>query len=167
VYQDDCEGVHPDIISEHYGVHREPVTRKRHQSGAGHPADEEASGDEEDEHTAHVADLINQQQRQNVNEDVVPVPSRRSPFTDPAEEAAFFVMLNQAINHQVIPDGFRLRPNEWEDGRYPVFETIRLGRRRSKELEVSLANEIWYKRACVWCQALVCMTYFTNAMGSD
>ena len=147
-------------------MHREPVTRKRHQSGAGHPADEEASGDEEDEHTAHVADLINQQQRQNVNEDVVPVPSRRSLFADPTEEAAFFVVLNQVIDCQVIPDGFGLKADEWEDGCYPIFETIRLGRRRSKELEVSLANEIWYKRACMWCQALVCMVYFTNAMGS-
>ncbi|KAN0094640.1 hypothetical protein V8E55_002927 [Tylopilus felleus] len=111
VYQDDCEG-------------------------AGHPTDEEVSGDEEDGHTAaHIADLVNRQQQQNVNEDVVFVPSHRSPFTDPEDEATFFGMLNQAIGHQIIPDGFGLRPDEWEDGHYPIFETIRLGRRRSKELE--------------------------------
>lgn len=163
VYQDDCEGVHPDIICDHYGVHGQPITRKRHQSGAGHPTDEEVSGDEEDGHTAaHIADLVNRQQQQNVNEDVVFVPSHRSPFTDPEDEATFFGMLNQAIGHQIIPDGFGLRPDEWEDGHYPIFETIRLGRRRSKELEISLADEIWYERACLWCQALVCITHFTN-----
>ena len=129
VYQDDCEGVHPDIICDHYGVHGQPITRKRHQSGAGHPTDEEVSGDEEDGHTAaHIADLVNRQQQQNVNEDVVFVPSHRSPFTDPEDEATFFGMLNQAIDHQIIPDGFGLRPDKWEDGHYPIFETIQLGR---------------------------------------
>ncbi|KAN0075469.1 hypothetical protein V8E55_011492 [Tylopilus felleus] len=132
VYQDDCEGVHPDIICDCYGVHGQPITQ--------------VSGDEEDGHTAaHIADLVNRQQQQNVNEDVVFVPSHRSPFTDPEDEATFFGM-----------------PDEWKDGHYPIFETIRLGRRRSKELEVSLADEIWYERACLWCQALVCITHFTN-----
>ncbi|KAG1844109.1 hypothetical protein C8R48DRAFT_818693 [Suillus tomentosus] len=41
VYRDDCEGVHPDVIEEHYGVHGPTTTRRQHQSGAGHPIDEE------------------------------------------------------------------------------------------------------------------------------
>ena len=75
--------------------------------------DEEVSGDEEDSHTAaHIANLVNRQQQQNVNKDVVFVPSHRSPFTDPEDEATFFGMLNQAIGHQIILDGFGLRPDE-------------------------------------------------------
>ncbi|KAF8549907.1 hypothetical protein OG21DRAFT_1420531, partial [Imleria badia] len=168
VYRDDCEGVHPDVISEFYGVHKEPIMRKRHQSGAGHPVDEEASGDEEDGLTAHAANLVNQeQQQQHVNEDMAFVPSHQSPFTNPENEAVFFGMLKQVIDLQIIPEGFGLRPDEWEDGHYPAYETIRLGRWQSKELEVSLADEVWYRRACLWCQALVCMTHFTTLMGLD
>ncbi|KAF8054959.1 hypothetical protein FPV67DRAFT_1391983, partial [Lyophyllum atratum] len=36
VYMDDCEGVHPDVINEFYGVHGPPGYRRRGQSGAGH-----------------------------------------------------------------------------------------------------------------------------------
>lgn len=74
-----------------------------------------------------VANVVNQQQQQNVKEDTVFVPSCQSPFTDPKGEAIFFGMLNDAINYQIIPDWFGLTPNEWEDGHYPIFETIWLG----------------------------------------
>ncbi|KAG6372376.1 hypothetical protein JVT61DRAFT_7828 [Boletus reticuloceps] len=87
VYQDDCKGVHPDIISRYYGVHGQPIMRNQHQSGTGYPMGKEASGDEEDGLTAHIADLINQQQQQNVNEGVAFVPSHRSPFTGSKDEA--------------------------------------------------------------------------------
>jgi len=69
-------------------------------------------------------------------------------------------MLYEMTDQEILPDGFGLTPVEWELGHYPIFETIRLGRRRSKQLNVSLADGIWYERACLWCQALVCLTHF-------
>lgn len=161
-HQDDCEGLEPDIISTHYGVHGQPAIRKSHQSGAGHPSDEDLS---EDENSA--ADIINQRERQNINEDIIYVPPHQSPFTNPEEEAVFIRMLDNVIDHGFIPDGFGLTPNEWEDGYYPVFETIRLGRRRSKMLEVSLVGEVWYERACLWCQAVVCLAHLPDSSELD
>ncbi|KAG1888547.1 hypothetical protein F4604DRAFT_1569719, partial [Suillus subluteus] len=60
VYQDDCEGVHPDVIEEHYGVHGPTTTRRQHQSGVGHPIDEEESDNEEE--PLNMVQAINNQQ---------------------------------------------------------------------------------------------------------
>ncbi|KAG1895802.1 uncharacterized protein F5891DRAFT_959664, partial [Suillus fuscotomentosus] len=60
VYHDDCEGVHPDMIEEHYGVHGPTMTRRQHQSGVGHPIDEEESDNEEEPLT--MVQAINDQQ---------------------------------------------------------------------------------------------------------
>lgn len=38
---EDCRGVHPDLLNQFYGVKGKQVQRQPHQSGAGHPADEE------------------------------------------------------------------------------------------------------------------------------
>ncbi|KAG1723232.1 hypothetical protein EDB19DRAFT_1834697 [Suillus lakei] len=48
MYRDDCEGVHPDVIVivEYYSVHGSPCIRQPHQTGAGHPADEEDNADD-------------------------------------------------------------------------------------------------------------------------
>ncbi|KAG1757918.1 hypothetical protein EDB19DRAFT_1901407 [Suillus lakei] len=48
MYRDDCEGVHPDVIVivEYYSVHGRPASRQPHQTGAGHPADEEDNADD-------------------------------------------------------------------------------------------------------------------------
>lgn len=43
LYVDDCDGLHPDVISRYYGVYGEPVQRHHGQTGAGHPPDEEES----------------------------------------------------------------------------------------------------------------------------
>lgn len=161
MYRDDCEGVHPDVVDRHYGVHRKRLTRKGYQLGAGHPADE-VSGDEDTMLPVQGADLIDRQQCVNRDLDAVHVPSHQIPFMTPEEEAGFFAMLYKMINHEILPDGFGLMPAEWEFGHYPIFETIRLGRRQCKQLDVSLADGIWYERACLWCQALVCLTHFTE-----
>ena len=162
VYRDECDGVHLDTINRYYGVHGKPLTRQGHQSGAGHPTDEEASGDEDNALTAQIAEFVNGQQQAHANQDAVHVPYHRTPFAHSEDEEAFFGMLYEMINHAAIPNGFGLTPAECETGDYPVFETIRLGRRRSKQLDVSLADKIWYERACLWCQALVCLMHFMN-----
>ncbi|KAI9569824.1 hypothetical protein HD554DRAFT_1979615, partial [Boletus coccyginus] len=123
---DDCEGVHPNIIDQHYGIHRKRLTRKGYQSGAGHPADE-VSGDEDTMLPVQGADLINQQQCVNQDLDVVHVLSHRTPFMTLEEEAGFFVMLYKMIDHEILSDGFGLMLAEWEFGHYSVFETIQVG----------------------------------------
>ncbi|GAW00226.1 hypothetical protein LENED_001728 [Lentinula edodes] len=38
---EDCLDVHVDLLNRCYGVHGKPIERQTHQTGAGHPADEE------------------------------------------------------------------------------------------------------------------------------
>ncbi|KAI6139131.1 hypothetical protein BKA82DRAFT_3988947, partial [Pisolithus tinctorius] len=161
VYGDDCEGVHPDVIDRYYGVHGEDRIRERCHSGAGHPADEEDSDDEEPTVVkAQVAELVSAHQQQYAYQDAVHVPSFKTPFVNPEDEVFFFEMLHEVIRQKIIPDGFRLTPAEWGMADYPIFESIQVGRRRTKQLDISLAGEIWYDRACLWGQALFCLTHF-------
>jgi hypothetical protein len=55
-------------------------------------------------------------------------------------------------------------PEEWDESGYPVFETVKLGRRGGKELHIALPDEIWRPRAVVWCQALEVMTCIQDIM---
>ncbi|KAJ7577912.1 hypothetical protein C8J56DRAFT_710462, partial [Mycena floridula] len=57
-----------------------------------------------------------------------------------------------------IPESYNLRPEEWDEDGYPAFEIIRTGRTSTKELRVSLPDEIWRPRALQWVQALDIMT---------
>jgi hypothetical protein len=45
VYMDECDGIHPDVINQYYGVEGKPVNCQMGQSGAGQPPDE---GEDED-----------------------------------------------------------------------------------------------------------------------
>ncbi|KAG2088635.1 hypothetical protein BD769DRAFT_1309248, partial [Suillus cothurnatus] len=81
IYRDDCEGVHPDVINEYYGVHGHMRTRQRHQTGAGHPADEEDSdSDSDDEDPNTMVQAINNQQRHQIRHKAIGVPSQQNPF---------------------------------------------------------------------------------------
>lgn len=83
VYRDDCEGVHPDVINEYYGVHGHMTTRKHRQTGAGHPADEEDSdSDSDNEHPETMEQAINNQQRHQIRHEAISVPSQQNPFVD-------------------------------------------------------------------------------------
>ncbi|KAH0836635.1 hypothetical protein J3R83DRAFT_8353 [Lanmaoa asiatica] len=147
IYEDDCEGVHPEIINKYYGVCGASQDRCEDRSGAGHPVDEDDSENEDPTRMTevHITDLVNKQQQWHVHQDTVHVPSHKSPFHTAEDEATFFNMLGELITQEIIPGGLGLTPDEWELGYYPIFETIRVGRRRSRQLEVSLAEDIWYK----------------------
>jgi len=158
MYRDDCEGIHPDVIEEYYGVHGFPASRRAHQTGAGHPADEE---DDADEESPTIVESINDQQRQHIHHEAISVPSHRNSFgTNDETREQFFVVLAEVVAKQITPPHCRLTPDEWEGEEYPIFETICAGRRGSKELQVSLAEPIWFHRAKLWCQALLVLTVF-------
>ena len=113
-----------------------------------------------DDHTGNTADAIMHQQQDHINHEAVHVPLRRNPFSDNNMEAIFFTGLCEVIAQDITPDNFGLMPEEWPLGHYPIFETIRVGRCASKYLKVSLADPIWYSRACLWCQALLSLSVY-------
>ncbi|KAG1863030.1 hypothetical protein F4604DRAFT_1587213, partial [Suillus subluteus] len=161
VYQDDCEGVHPDVIEEHYGVHGPTTTRRQHQSGAGHPIDEEESDNEEE--PLNMVQAINNQQRHQIHHEAISVPLQINPFINDETRRQFSATLIEVIAEDITLCDCRLAANEWEGDEYPIFEAIPVGRRGSKELHVSLAEPSWFNRARLWCQALLVLSYVLAA----
>ncbi|KAI6017252.1 hypothetical protein BKA83DRAFT_4059283, partial [Pisolithus microcarpus] len=154
VYRDHTEQY---VIDKFYGVVYSSLTHWRCSSGA---VDDELSDDKE--HAAleaQTAEHIKLQQQQHIHEGPVHVPSHQMPFTNLED---FFGVLQEVIGWGVVPNGFGLTPEEWEAGQYPIFETIQVGRQQPNQIEVLLAGEIWYCWARLWCQALFCLTYFTE-----
>jgi hypothetical protein len=105
------------VIEEYYGVHGHPASQQPHQTGAGHPADEE---DDADEQLPDMIKLINDQQQQNIHHKAIRVPSHRNTFGTDEETQQFFAVLAEVVAKQITPD-------ELEDNQYPAFETIHAG----------------------------------------
>ncbi|KAI5995479.1 hypothetical protein EDD15DRAFT_2165128 [Pisolithus albus] len=114
----------------------------------------EPGSDEEDEQAA--ADLITHQQHEHVNHAAIHVPEHGNPF-DTEAEINFFIGLREVVAQDVTPENLGLTPAEWFSDEYPLFETIRIGRR--KDVDISLADPIWYSRARLWCQALSTLSF--------
>jgi len=115
------------------------------------------------DHTTNTVDAIMRQQQDNINHEAVHVPLRRNPFSDNNMQAIFFTGLREVIEQDIMPDNFGLTPEEWPSGHYPIFETIQVGRRTSKYVEVSLVDTIWYSRARLWCQALLSLCIYLTS----
>ncbi|KAJ6466902.1 hypothetical protein C8R45DRAFT_838712, partial [Mycena sanguinolenta] len=158
VYVDDCEGVHPDVISQYYGIHgrvREPAAGE---TGAGQLADENIPqvGDDQELDEDDWADLEEQIEgahEANFHHEAVAVPKHANPFAGEALEV-FEDGLEWVRAANVVPLRYGLLPSEWEDGLYPSFEILKSGRRSRKELRIALPDFIWRPRAILWGQAL-------------
>ncbi|KAG2338330.1 hypothetical protein BDR05DRAFT_978182 [Suillus weaverae] len=135
IYRDDCEGVHPDMINEYYGVHGHTTTQQHHQTGAGHPTDEEDSdSDSNDKHLNTMVWAINNQQRQQICHEAISVPSQQNPFVDDTTRQQFSATLDEVIAKGIMPNNCRPTLDEWDGDDYPI----------SKELHISLAEPIWF-----------------------
>jgi hypothetical protein len=115
VYLDDCDGIHPDVIQEYYGVHGQEFIRASGQTGAGH-SDEEDVWEDLGEHVAAA-------QEANFH-DTVDVPAHDDPFTDPEHRQVFEDTLDAAIRSNMLPAGYGLLQDEWEEDEYPSIEII-------------------------------------------
>ncbi|KAH7888175.1 hypothetical protein F5I97DRAFT_1806197, partial [Phlebopus sp. FC_14] len=130
---DDYENVHPDIINKYYDVDSPQLMRQARQTRAGHPENEDED---------FVIQDIAAQQMQQARHEAVCVLSAIDPFIDQNSEDVFYTMLHELIVRNITPDNFGLRTEEWEDGHYPTYEIIHIGRQELKDLHVSLADLI-------------------------
>jgi hypothetical protein len=70
-------------------------------------------------------------------------------------ETEFFLALQKLVEEEVIPVGYGLYEDEWEDDGYPLFETLHVGKRRGgKSTVISLEDPIWQHRTVLWVQAV-------------
>ncbi|KAJ7286285.1 hypothetical protein C8J57DRAFT_1431768 [Mycena rebaudengoi] len=154
VYRDDCEGLHPDTINKYYGVSTDPTTQ-RTGSGAGNPPDE--SDDD-------LVERIAQDQGPQVRHEAIDVPDHRNPFLeDNALESRFFDVLAEVVEADIVPAGYGIMPEEWEDEGYPNVEIVTAGKHGKTKIRVSLADGIWKQRAKLWVQGLNVLSHFDSA----
>jgi hypothetical protein len=156
VYKDDCEGVHPDTIDRYYGTRGPVKVRQSGQVGAGHPTDEDSNDSNSDRDEDHIQDIVQQieeDQTDQIRHEGVDVAQHRSPFT--ADEAAAFARaLKTVLDEDIVPSGYGILEEEWDEGVYPDVEVLKTRRKGGKVFVVSLAEPIWKARAKLWCQAV-------------
>lgn len=157
IYRDDCAGVHPDTIAKYYGTTPNHPKRPSGATGAGHPEDERDPGD-----SGNVAENIADDQESQVKHDAVEVPLSNSPFDSSEDQSLFFRTLATVVKENVVPVGYGMTEEEWDDDGYPDVEFIKTRRRGGKELRISLESPIWKQRAILWVQALSVLAHFTS-----
>jgi hypothetical protein len=159
VYVDDCDGVHPSVIQRYYGTHGPERRRLPGQTGAGQLDDEEISlppdGPSDDsEEEDDLEEQIEEAHAENFHHEAVSVPKHSNPFDDDQSMQLFYDSLEAAIHAQIIPPGYGLLPEEWDNGGYPSFEILKSGRRGGRQLRVALPDAVWRPRAEMWGRAL-------------
>lgn len=159
VYKDDpMDGVHPDIIDRYYGVAGPEQERGSTQTGAGHPDSEDEDDEVLDSH--HEGDMdeelenrVGADQAHNIRHEPIRVARHRNPFRTDEKEAEFLNILAMVVRDELVPVGYGVLADEWDDGNYSELEIIKPGT-KGKEIEVVLPREIWLPRAIYWTQAL-------------
>lgn len=155
---DPMDSVHPDTLERYYGVEGDQRVRRPGQTGAGHPGDEEqdesdAWVDEPDE----LANAVAEDLAHNIRHPPIKVARHRNPFQSAVIEANFFRALAEIVQQGIVPDGYGVLQEEWEDRTYPAAEAINPGT-RGKQIIVALPHDIWLPRAVYFAQALDAMT---------
>jgi hypothetical protein len=87
----------------------------------------------------------------------IAVPKHENPFTDKQHLQMFADVAESVVNENILPYGFNVREDEWDDDGYPSVEILRSGRRGLKEQRIALPIETWLPRARLWVQMLVVM----------
>ncbi|KAK7678905.1 hypothetical protein QCA50_018045 [Cerrena zonata] len=153
VYVDEMEGVPVEELAEYYGVHGQARERRRGQTGAGHPQDEDDDhGNSDHEFEGNSDDGTEEEEAESV-----PVDESHPPFNEHYLNI-FRNALQQVRNEVIIPEEYGILENEWEENGYPTVETIQSGRRRRREITLGLPDNIWRPRAILWIQAVDIMT---------
>jgi hypothetical protein len=140
--------MHPETIERYYGVF-EP--QRGEGAGTQNPPDEDAN----------VEEHIRAEQHPQIRHDAVEVPDHKNPFSDhPVAESAFFSLLTDLIRQDIIPAGYGMLPEEWDEDGYPDVEILYAGRQMKKMMRISLAHPIWAQRARLWVQGLRTLSHF-------
>ena len=152
--EEDQPGVHPSILNRYYGIEGLRLRRCPGQTGAGHE-----DGDVHTDASNDLASSIADEQQSDIRHEPIAVPAEASPF-DPETEKLFFAALCEVQQHNPIPDGYGVSPNEWPSDGYPVQEFLKVGVGR-KHVAIALPFDIWWRRAVKWSQGLDLMSKFS------
>ncbi|KAK7016173.1 hypothetical protein R3P38DRAFT_3321557 [Favolaschia claudopus] len=165
-YDEDCNGVHPNVLERYYGTHGRERQRAAGETGAGQLKDEEisnppsATGSQSDD-TESLEERIAEAHEDNFHHEAVAVPKQANPFDDDDSMKLFYDTLEAAIQNNVVPHGYGLQSDEWGEDGYPSFEILKSGRHGSKRLRIALPDFVWRPRAEMWGRALAILDQIT------
>ncbi|KAJ7849862.1 hypothetical protein B0H14DRAFT_2356005, partial [Mycena olivaceomarginata] len=159
VYVDDCEGIDPTVIRRYYGIHGPECSRAQGQTGAGQLNDEDipapsSNSSNKSESEDDLEAQIEEAHTENFHHEAVSIPKHANPFDDDDMMRLFYNALKIAIREDIVPPGYGLLPEEWDEEGYPAFKILKSGHRGSKQLRIALPDDIWCPRAEMWRHAL-------------
>ncbi|PSR71725.1 hypothetical protein PHLCEN_2v12399 [Hermanssonia centrifuga] len=173
IYEDECEGMHPDTINRYYGVDCGSNETRRRQShtGAGHPPDEsdlDSDSSDNEDNTPSIGDRIAHDQQPNIRHEPIPVPDNFTPFVDEDSSQLFHDTWEVYKDINVLPpNGYGVHEDEMEEGGYESFEILRMGKRGGKEMTISLPEHIWRRRAEQWAKGLYLMNHIVYSVDNS
>ena len=88
---------------------------------------------------ARIAAFVNRR----VHGKEIVTPRHENPFKSNTNMETFEEALQSVRLEGVVPDGYGVLPEEWDDGGYPSYEILKVGRRGAKQLRVALPHEVW------------------------
>ncbi|KAE9386033.1 hypothetical protein BT96DRAFT_960656 [Gymnopus androsaceus JB14] len=148
IYTDDCEGLDITTIEESYGTAGPVVVHPPGHTGAGHLNDE-------DNGTTSVDSSDSKSDGSDDDLDLEGFDTDHQFLPKPM--AIFDETLQLAVEAEILPIGYGICPEEWEDNHYPSVEIIQTGRKGAKELSVQLPDFVWRPRAHLWTLGLSVM----------
>jgi hypothetical protein len=80
----------------------------------------------------------------------VPVSHHRYFFSTPEDFLIFTDTLHHAQASQMIPPGFLLQDEDWEDGYYSTVKVIQSGCHGLHNISIKLSYTPWQSRALQW-----------------
>ncbi|KAF8574027.1 hypothetical protein K439DRAFT_1373636 [Ramaria rubella] len=149
-------GVHPDIVNRYCGVYGQPKQRTYKQTGAGHPPDESdesdsdshddlgtnsESGDEDEDTYQILQSHVSADLQGNIKHKPVKTPWHLNPFDALGvdQRELFERTLESASTNNIIPPNYGLLADEREEEDYPLYESLKCGRKR-KDIIVGVAT---------------------------
>ena len=81
-----------------------------------------------------------------------------SPFDSENTFEIFQLTLQQIQDEAIVPHGYGVTHQEFQEVGYPTQEILQGGKKGQKEMYITLPREIWLPRPIKWCQALEVMT---------
>ncbi|KAJ7062379.1 hypothetical protein C8F01DRAFT_1057336 [Mycena amicta] len=164
IYHDDFENEHPAVLEQFYGADGPDLPDNGQLSddeytdevveGAEDSDESEFEFAEDDEDTNNIANTIEEAYGQNFHPEPVSVPKHECPFDGDDEFQLFVDTLEQATSMNLVPQGYGMLPDEWDDDEYPSYGIIKSGRRGAKRMRVSLPDHVWRPRVEMWTRAL-------------
>lgn len=143
---EDQPRVHPTVLDQYYGVEVLPRHHHPGQTGAGHPDEDDDAVTIDNEELEYTEHLIGDDLEESIRHDTIPVPPKTCPFS-PTSLDVFLATLSEVQEQGIVPDGYGLKTEEWEETFYPLSETIMFGVGGKKKLNVILSVDLWWQGA--------------------